>query len=372
MKHSAQHFIQPPLRFLLKSGGGWGTGGVVQKGNVQWEPWPVLPRCDLGPGAARSLVRCSKLPQVVFSRARRTRALQARALPRRRGPSPAAGAPRKTHPCVTGPPGVPPAGSARRSPRGGRHGAALTSSGAGSGSSSQAPRRPPPFCASLAPTAAAPARATATVTFIFLNNSGRKAKAKTAERRAPAERGERGARAGSQRRGLRSRACTRAAGRRSGGNPVHLRRRSEPGANTSAGQGPGRVRAAGGEAHRAPSFARVAYRASAHRGCFPGRPLAPASASGLVAALRGFLASGGGFGLGDQEQASEGSRVGALSQLGSACPQAWACALIPLPSWQHRRFEQPGRDHEVPGSSSWVSGEIKSQWYQGNGGSSFD
>lgn len=279
------------------------------------------------PRAARSSVRCSKPPQVVFSGARRTRALQARALPRRRHPSPAAGAPLKTRPCVTGPPGVPPAGSARRSPRGGRHGAALTSSGAGSGSSSQAPRRPPPFCASLAPTAAAPARATATVTFIFLNNSGRKAKAKTAERRAPAERGERGARAGSQRRGLRSRACTRAAGRRSGGNPVHLRRRSEPGANTSAGRGLGRVRAAGGEARRAPSFARAAYRASAHRGCFPGRPLAPASASGLVAALRGFLASGGGFGLGDQEQTSEGSRVGSLGQQGSACPQGMRTGL---------------------------------------------
>lgn len=270
------------------------------------------------PRAATSLVRCSKLPQVVFSRARRPRALQARALPRRRHPSPAAGAPRKTRACVTGPPGVPPAGSARRSPRGGRHGAALTSSGAGRGSSSQAPRRPPPFCASLAPTAAAPARATATVTFIFLNNSGRKAKAKTAERRAPAERGERGARAGSQRRGLRSRGCTRAAGRRSGGNPVHLRRRSEPGANTSAGRGrgPGRVRAAGGEARRAPSFVRAAYCASVHRGCFPGRPLAPASASGLVAALRGFLASGGGFGLGDQEQASEGVSGGGAEPAG--------------------------------------------------------
>lgn len=64
----------------------------------------------------------------------------------------------------------------------------------------QAPGRPPPHSAPLAPTAAAPALATAT--FIFLNYIVGKAKAKTAERRARARaRGERRARAGGQRRG---------------------------------------------------------------------------------------------------------------------------------------------------------------------------
>lgn len=55
-----------------------------------------------------------------------------------------------------------------------------------------------PHGAPLAPTAAAQALDTAT--FIFLNALGKKAKAKTAERRARV-RGERGARAGSQERG---------------------------------------------------------------------------------------------------------------------------------------------------------------------------
>lgn len=81
---------------------------------------------------------------------------------------------------------------------------------------------------------------------------------------------------------------------------------------------------------------------------------APAWASGqtadLLAALRGFLASGGGSGLGGWERASEGSRVGALSQLGrfraqtpggGPKPQAQACALDPLPSSRPRGFEQP-------------------------------
>lgn len=73
-----------------------------------------------------------------------------------------------------------------------------------------------PHTAPLAPTAAAPALDTNT--FIFLNALGRKAKAKTAERRARARaRGECGARARSQRRGPRAsgqRAAARAAFRR--------------------------------------------------------------------------------------------------------------------------------------------------------------
>lgn len=117
--------------------------------------------------------------------------------PRGRTPGPPA--------CFEQPPGAPPARSARRSPRGGREGAALTSPGAGCGRGSrlQAPYPPLPHSAPLAPTAASPVLATAT--FIFLNYIGRKAKAKTAERRARSRaRSEHRERAGSQRRGLRA------------------------------------------------------------------------------------------------------------------------------------------------------------------------
>lgn len=85
----------------------------------------------------------------------------------------------------------------------------------------EAPARPlqagrPARCAPR-PTAAAQALDTAT--FIFLNALGKKAKAKTAERRARV-RGERGARAGSQKRGPRPRVCARRCRRRSGWSRV--------------------------------------------------------------------------------------------------------------------------------------------------------
>ena len=38
---------------------------------------------------------------------------------------------------------------------------------------------------------------------------------------------------------------------------------------------------------------------------------------------------------------------------------AQTCALVPRLSWGHQQGWQPGPDREVPGSSSWVSGERK-------------
>lgn len=112
---------------------------------------------------------------------------------------------------------------------------------------------------------------------------------------------------------------------------------------------------------------------------------APAWAWGLTAALRGFLASGDGSGVGGRERASEGSWVGALSHLGQVSfsdplrpsglrwfPQIQARALDPLPSWRRRGFEQPGYAHEVPGSSSWVQGDIEVNGTHEMGDSSFD
>lgn len=82
------------------------------------------------------------------------------------------------------PPGVPPARSARRSPRGDHERAALTSPGAGCGLCSLAPGPP---TRTLRPSPRRLIRRLLdTATFIFLNTLGRKAKAKVeaAERRA--------------------------------------------------------------------------------------------------------------------------------------------------------------------------------------------
>lgn len=51
---------------------------------------------------------------------------------------------------------------------------------------------------------------------------------------------------------------------------------------------------------------------------------------------------------------------------------AQACALVPLPRWGHRHRRQPVPDHEVPGSSSWVSGELKVSDVGEMRGASFD
>lgn len=150
-------------------------------------------------------LRRPDLPQV-FQRAWRLRALKTPA-GRVSGPStPEAESPAR-RPASNGrlaprPPG--PQGGAReaaakglRLPR-----PALAAAGV-PGSRLQAAFSPVPHSAPLAPTAASPVLATAT--FIFLNYIGRKAKAKTAERRARSRaRSEHRERAGSQRRGLRA------------------------------------------------------------------------------------------------------------------------------------------------------------------------
>lgn len=120
---------------------------------------------------------------------------------------------------VQRPPGVPPARSARRSPRGDRERPRLLA-GCGLRLRLARSRLAAPHGAPLAPTAAAQALDTAT--FIFLNALGKKAKAKR-PRGGARVRGERGARAGSQKRGPRPRVCARRSRRRAPAGAASLR-----------------------------------------------------------------------------------------------------------------------------------------------------
>lgn len=244
-------------------------------------------------------------------------------------------APRAARPGPSQRPGAPPVGSARRSPRGDREGAALTSPGAGCspapGSGLRGPRSAP-----LAPMAAAPAQTTAA--FIFLNYIGRKTKAKTAERRA------RPGRAVSAERG------PGASGGGGGGGPPGwspARREPEAGAGPEAGSP-----AASGEA-RAPGWVRAASLLSAA----PGprgrrRPCGPWPRAPLGGCWPERVGSG---------PAASGS-LGGMQVRGAeqACSLARACALVPLQTGAPS-LGTAWPWHSVPGSSSRVSGEIR-QW----------
>lgn len=161
-----------------------------------------------------------------------------------------------------------------------------------------------PHSAPLAPTAAAQGLATAT--FIFLNDSARKAKAKPAERRDRARaRGERGVQAGRQGRGPRA-SGLRAAGRAAFGpepRPPERTLAHLPAAPASAGpgagcRGPG-GRAASGEA-RGVSAGRGGFphlprsqRLLGPRGWQPARDLTAGGAS-WASDLRGRVLAGAG------------------------------------------------------------------------------
>lgn len=252
--------------------------GVLQKGNVWWERWLTCngPTSTSGGQIFGSFVGSPPgLPAGLEAPADRVSS------PSSPEAEPPARRPASNGRLAPRPPG--PQGGAReaaakglRLPR-----PALAAAGA-PGSRLQTPDPPRPHSAPLAATAASPVLATAT--FIFLNYIGRKAKAKTAERRARSRaRSEHRERAGSQRRGL---------GAARG-----------PPSGVGAGATSTREAGAGQQAGR-PDSKRTGPHASVCRDASPG----PDCWSPFV-----------GFWPGSWEQASEGYRLEVLSELG----QVW-------------------------------------------------
>ncbi|XP_043323509.1 uncharacterized protein LOC122440905 [Cervus canadensis] len=330
-----------------------------RKENVCWEGWPGLhpPHLDLRlPDPWHVSPRLAQVfqPGLEDQSPESPSSAASQALPTPRQEPPAGPA------SVQRPPGVPPARSARRSPRGDRERSCAYLAGCGLRLRLTRSRLGTPHGAPLAPTAAAQALDTAT--FIFLNALGKKAKAKTAERRARV-RGERGARAGSQRLGLQAsglRSAVPAASRLEPRPPETL---SQPLAHVAAAQR---------------SLARYEARgASVPWRRFPHLPFvsAPAGASRLQAGPKpdcprrfvGFWPEQAGAGLGGREPVTEGSPLEALRELERVSLADPRGPALPSPDMRTGPTAelgaparlQPGPDREVPGSSSWVSGELK-------------